>query len=112
ELAAGAVPRSAGGGLGDADEEQGEPAEDDVGADTLFEPVIDGPQVDDLLHVSPAALDFEELLVSGGDVSSRQVRVRAAEPVLTVEGHLGIDLGVVGAEIADGCCPEETVEDA
>src|SRR5690348_9939419 len=33
ELAAGAVPRSAGGGLGDADEEQGEPAEDDVGAD-------------------------------------------------------------------------------
>jgi hypothetical protein len=27
-----------------------------------------GAQVDDLLHVAPAALDFEELLVAQGDV--------------------------------------------
>jgi hypothetical protein len=31
--------------LGDADEEQSEPAEDDVGADALFEPVVDAPLV-------------------------------------------------------------------
>ena len=31
--------------LGDADEQEGEPAQDDVGADALFEPVVDGPQV-------------------------------------------------------------------
>jgi hypothetical protein len=42
--------------LGDADEEQGEPAEDDVGADAVLAPVVDGAQVDDLLHVAPAAL--------------------------------------------------------
>jgi hypothetical protein len=33
------VPDGAGGGLGDPDEEQGEPAEDDVGGDALFQPV-------------------------------------------------------------------------
>ena len=33
ELGADAVPGLAGGVLGDADEEEGEPAEDDVGAD-------------------------------------------------------------------------------
>src|SRR5579875_2687005 len=51
ELAAGAGPGDAGGGLGDADEQEGEPAEDDMGADALLEPVIDRPQVNDLLHV-------------------------------------------------------------
>jgi hypothetical protein len=30
--------------LGDADEQERQPAEDDVGADALFEPVVDGPQ--------------------------------------------------------------------
>jgi hypothetical protein len=43
-----------------------------VGADAFFEPVVDGPQVDDLLHVAPAALDFEQLLVAQGDVLSAQ----------------------------------------
>ena len=32
--------------LGDADEKQGEPAQQDVGADPFFEPVVDGPQVE------------------------------------------------------------------
>ena len=68
EFAAQFRPGGAAGVLGDAGEEQGEPAEDDVGADALFFPVVDGAQVDDLLHVAPAAFDFEELLVAEGDV--------------------------------------------
>src|SRR5579863_5600119 len=47
--------------LGDAGQEQGEPAQDDVGADPLFLAVVDRAQVDDLLEVSPGALDFQEL---------------------------------------------------
>jgi hypothetical protein len=41
EVAAHVVPGLAGGGLDDADEQQREPAQHDVGADALFEAVID-----------------------------------------------------------------------
>src|SRR5207344_2565052 len=54
----------AGGGLGDADEQQREPAQQDVGADAFFEAMIDRAQVEDLLHVAPAAFDLQELLVT------------------------------------------------
>src|SRR5687767_16002073 len=50
ELAADPGPGVAGGGLGDADEQKSEPAQQDVGADAFLEPVVDRPQVDDLLH--------------------------------------------------------------
>jgi hypothetical protein len=39
--------------LGDANEQQGEPAEHVVGADPLLLAVIDRPHVDDPLHVEP-----------------------------------------------------------
>src|SRR5215472_18425023 len=54
QLAADDRPGAADGGLGDAGEQQGEPAEDDVGSDALLEPVIDRAPVADLLHVAPA----------------------------------------------------------
>ena len=38
------APGAAGGGLDDPDQQQREPAEDDVGADAVLEPVIDRPQ--------------------------------------------------------------------
>ena len=56
ELVGDLVPGGARGGLGDADEEQGEPAEDDVGADALFLAVAGRAEVDDLLEVPPASL--------------------------------------------------------
>src|SRR6266702_7415979 len=68
EFAAQVRPGAAAGVLGDPGEQEGEPAEDDVGADALFLAVADRAEVDDLLHVAPASLDFEELLVSEGDV--------------------------------------------
>src|SRR5689334_5293385 len=67
ELTAQLGPGLAAGVLGDAGQEQGEPAEDEVGADALFFAVVDRAQVDDLLEVSPAALDFQELPVAQGD---------------------------------------------
>jgi hypothetical protein len=42
--------------------------EQDVGADAVFQAVVDGAQVEDGLHVAPAAFDFEELLVPERDV--------------------------------------------
>src|ERR1700754_3270834 len=62
ELAAGLGPGGVGLGLDDADEQEGEPAEYDVGADAFFEPVVDRPQADDLLHVVPATLDSRSCL--------------------------------------------------
>ena len=55
-------------------------------------------EVDDLFHVAPAALGFQELLVPGGDVGVGQVRVGGAEQVLAVQVLLGLDLGGVDAE--------------
>jgi hypothetical protein len=39
-----------------------------VGSDAFFFAVVDRAQVDDLLEVAPAALDFQQLLVAQGDV--------------------------------------------
>lgn len=50
ELAADLGPGPAGGVLGDAGQEEGEPAEGDVGADAILAAVVDGAQVDDLLR--------------------------------------------------------------
>jgi hypothetical protein len=46
-----------------------------VGADPLLLAVIDRPQVDDLLHVAPAALDFQQLLVTQRDVLGAHFRI-------------------------------------
>src|SRR5688500_11289826 len=45
ELGAQAVPGLAGGLLGDADQEQGEPAQQDVSADTVLAAVVDRPKI-------------------------------------------------------------------
>jgi hypothetical protein len=44
-----------------------------VGADAFFFAMAGRAQVDDLLHVTPAALDFEELLVAQSDVLGGQL---------------------------------------
>jgi hypothetical protein len=62
-------------GLGDPDQQQREPAEDDVRADAVFLAVADGAQVQRRLDVAPAALDLEQLLVAQRDVLGRQGRV-------------------------------------
>ncbi|MGO4752195.1 hypothetical protein AB4212_26900 [Streptomyces sp. 2MCAF27] len=72
--------------------------------------VIDGPQVDDLLHVPPAPLDFEELLVTERDVLGGQARVGVSQQVLAVEVLLGLDLRGVDAELAGRCGAEVAVE--
>ena len=110
EFAAHLRPGRAGGVLGDADEQQREPAQQHVGADPLFEPVAGRPQVQDGLHVPPAALDFEELLVADGDVLGGQLRVGAAQQVLAVQVLFRLGLGLVGAQQPAGGDPQEPVQ--
>jgi hypothetical protein len=64
--------------------------------------VVDGAQVEDLLHVAPAALDLGELFVAEGDVGSRERGVRAAQEVLAVELLLGLDRPFVHAQQTAG----------
>jgi hypothetical protein len=102
ELAADLRPGVLASVLGDAGQEQRQPAQDDVGADALFLAVVDGAQVDDLLEVALAAFDLQELLVAqamssalifGSDVLSRY---------FPVEVLLGLRLPRVNAEKAAG----------
>ena len=96
--------------LADAGEQEGEPSEDDVGADPLLFAVVDRLQVDDLLEVPPAAIDFQELLVAQGDVLGGHRRVGGAQEVLAVEVLLGLGLGGVDAEQSAGGDAEVAVQ--
>src|SRR5260370_15668021 len=110
QLGAQVVRGLAGGGLGDADQQQGQPAQGEVGADPVFEVVVDGPQVDDLLHVAPAALDFQQLLAAQRDVFGGDPGVAAAEQELAVQPLLGLDPGGVDAQLPAGCGLEELLQ--
>jgi hypothetical protein len=81
-----------------------------VGADAFFLAVAGGPEVDDLLEVAPAALDFQELLVPQSDVLGGQLRVGAAEQVLAVEVLLGLDGGCVEPQQPAGDYPQVAVQ--
>jgi hypothetical protein len=69
-------------------------------------------QVQDLLHVPPAAFDLEELLVAQRDVGGREVRVRAAQQVLPVQVGLGLAPGLVDAQQPAGGDPQVPVQAA
>src|SRR6266404_8112152 len=102
ELAAQFRPGTPGGVLCDAGQQEGEPAQVDVSADPLLFPVVYGPEVDDLLHVAPAALDLQELPVAQRDVLGGHLRVGGAQQVLAVEVLLGPGLAGVDAQEAAG----------
>ena len=65
-----------------------------MGADAVFEAVVDRPQLQGGLHVPPAAFDLQQLLVAQRDVLRGQVRVGAAQQVLPVQVRLDRDLGL------------------
>ena len=66
-----------------------------VGADAVFFAVAHGAQVQRRLHVAPAALDLQQLLVGQRDVLGGERRVAGAQQVLAVEVGLGGDGGLV-----------------
>ena len=93
-------PGLAGRAFGDPDQQQGEPADDDVGADAVFEAVEDGSQLECCLQVAEGALGLAEVLVAERDVLGGQARVAGGEQVLAVEALLSRDLRPVEGEPA------------
>lgn len=64
-------------------------------ADALLLAVLHGPHVYRVLQVPVDALDLEELLVTKHHVPHAQVRVAAADQVLTVQLRFGRDLALI-----------------
>jgi hypothetical protein len=73
-----------------------------VGSDAFFLALAGRAQVDDLLQVAPAPLEFQELLVPQGDILGRELGVGGAEQVLAVQVLLGLDLGRIDPEETPG----------
>jgi hypothetical protein len=68
-------PGQPGAASGDADQQQGRPAEQDVGADAGLDAVEHWPQLHRGLQVAEAAFGLQQVLVAQGDVLGAQVRV-------------------------------------
>jgi hypothetical protein len=79
EFAAQVAPGVGGLAFADADEQQRQPADQDVRADALFEPVEDRAQAQDALEVVEGALGFEQVLVAERDVLGGDVGVGGRE---------------------------------
>src|SRR5208337_2428021 len=101
ELAAQFRPGGSARVLGDAGQEEGEPAEDDVGADAFFLAVVDRAQVDDLLHVAPAALDFQELLIAQRDVLGGHLGIGGPEQAAGGDPQVPVQAGLGGDDAAE-----------
>jgi hypothetical protein len=78
-------PALAGGAFGDPDQEEGEPADDDVRLDAALEPVGDGAQLEGCLQVAEGAFGLAQVLVAERDVVRGEVGVGGGEQVLAVE---------------------------
>ena len=88
-------PGLAGLAFADADQQQREPADQDVRADAVLEAVKDGSQLERGLEIAEAAFGFEQVLVAERDVFGGEVGVTGGEQVLAVQALLGLDLGAV-----------------
>jgi hypothetical protein len=95
-------PAFACGAFGDPDQQQGERADDDVGADSVFESVEDGAQLEGRLQVAEGAFGLAQVLVAERDLLGGEVGVGGGEQVLAVQALLGGDLQPVTA------CPSAT----
>jgi hypothetical protein len=84
----------------DADEQQRQPGEQDVGADAVLEAMEDRAQFDRGLQVAEAAFGFEEVLVAQRDVLGRQVGIAGGQQELAIQLGFGVDLGAVDAQPA------------
>lgn len=94
----GVGPGLTGGVFDDAGQEQGEPAEADVGADTVFEAVPDGSEVQSGFHVTPPPFDLEELFIAECDVGGAHVGIGTAEQVFPVQAGFVDDLRLVDTQ--------------
>ena len=101
-LVADAVPCLLGALLGDADQQQREPADEHVGPDAVFQAVEHRAQQQGGFEVPEPALGLQQVLVRGRDFGRGQVLVGGGQQVLAVQLGLGGDRSPVDDEPA-GC---------
>ncbi|GAA0713816.1 hypothetical protein Drose_26090 [Dactylosporangium roseum] len=95
----------AGAAFGDAGQQQGQPADEHVRADAVFEAVEDRPEQQLGLEIAEAAFGLEEVLVAQRDVPGADARVGGGDEVLAVQPGLGLDFARVDAQPAVGNYP-------
>jgi hypothetical protein len=78
-------PALAGLAFGDADQQQGQPAQQDVGADAPLQAVPDRAQLQGGLQVAEGALGLQQVLVAKRDVLGAQVGVAGRQQELAVQ---------------------------
>ena len=88
--------------LGDADQQQREPADQYVGPEAVFEAVEHRARQQGGFEVPEPALSPQQVLVGQRDLDRGQVLVGGGQQVLAVERGLGCDRGVVDEKPA-GC---------
>src|SRR5665213_2400737 len=88
ELVADVAPGVAGAVFDDPYEEQSEPAELDVASDPVLPMMEDGTESERSLHVPPAPLHFEQLLVGEGEIGGGETVVAGAQQPLAVQLRL------------------------
>ena len=96
--------------LNGPDEEERQPAELDVAADAVFPMVEHRTESECALHVAPAPLDFEQLLVGEGEVRWGEAVVGGAQQALAVERLLACDGGLVDAEPSFGESSQQSLQ--
>src|SRR5680860_1281163 len=95
EFVAQVAPGVVAGVLGDAGDQQREPAQQYVRPDALLELMPNGSKIEVELEISPPTFDFEQLLVAQRDVLGGQGRIRGAQQELAVELGVSGDGGPV-----------------
>ena len=81
--------------LGEPNQEQGEPTEENMTLDLLLLAVIDRTKLKGGLQTAKGCLDLQELLVSKGDLVGREAGVIGADEILAVELLVCPDTGLV-----------------
>src|SRR5665213_27206 len=100
ELVADVAPGVAGAVFDDPYEEQSEPAELDVASDPVLPMMEDGTESERSLHVPPAPLHFEQLLVGEGEIGGGETVVAGAQQPLAVQLRLSGNGRLVNSEPA------------
>jgi hypothetical protein len=108
EFVADVAPGIVGGVLDDADEQQRQPAQLHMRADAVLAVAEHRAQPQRALHVPPAALDRDQLLVGGGEIVGGQREVGGAHQPLAVQVLLPLDRRVVDAEQPSSLWGSET----
>lgn len=109
ELASDVAPRVSNLDLGNAQDEQCQPAQLHMGADAVLAMVIHRSEVDGGLRVALPSFNFEEGLVSESDVLGRERLVGRAEEELAIEFGIPPDGRPIDAQLPRGGATEEAL---